>query len=323
MKTTLVKRWAFMGLLSALVLLAPGWAAAQTTFGRIVVFGDSLSDPGNAFALRGGTNTPPYDTLDPFLVPDTPYTKGGHHFSNGATWVEQFARPLGLAGNTRPAFQGSSSEATNYAIGGSRAHEDGINATLSIQVNTFLNVFGGSAPSDALYVVEFGGNDIRDALVALPDFGRAGAIITEALTAIGNNIEALYAAGGRKFLVWNAPDLRVTPAIRILDSISPGAGQAAEFLSLTFNSGLNSVLGSVAGLPGIEIVQLDVYQKLNDIVADPGAFGLTVADTACIMPNIPPFDCQTPDEFLFWDGIHPTSAGHAIFAQAAAFALAQ
>jgi len=323
LKTTFVKSWAFMGLLSVFALLVPSWAAAQMEIGRIVVFGTSLSDPGNAFVLRGGTNTPPYDTLDPFLIPDTPYTKGGHHFSNGATWVEQFARPLGLAGNTRPAFQGSSTEATNYAVGGARAHEDGINANLSTQVNTFLNVFGGSAPSDALYVVEFGANDIQDALVALPDFGQAGAIITEALTAIGNNIGALYTAGATKFFVWNAPNLRLTPAIRTLDKLSPGAGNAAEFLTIMFNSNLDALLGSLqAGLPGIEIARLDVYQKLNDMVANPEAFGLSVVDTACIMPNLPPFDCQTPDEFLFWDGIHPTKTVHAIIAQEAAFALA-
>ena len=43
--------------------------AAGALFGSIVVFGTSLSDPGNAFALRGGTNTPPDYLLDPFLVP--------------------------------------------------------------------------------------------------------------------------------------------------------------------------------------------------------------------------------------------------------------
>ena len=33
--------------------------AAGALFGSIVVFGTSSSDSGNAFALRGGTNTPP------------------------------------------------------------------------------------------------------------------------------------------------------------------------------------------------------------------------------------------------------------------------
>jgi phospholipase/lecithinase/hemolysin len=319
MKTMLVNRWALMSLLLALMLQAPGWATAQTTFGRIVVFGDSLSDPGNLFALVGSANTPPYDSLDQLLIPDKPYAKGGHHFSNGATWVEQLARPLGLAGNTGPAFQGSATEATNYAVGGARAHEDGINVNLSFQVNTFLNAFGGVAPADTLYVVEFGSNDIRDALAA---GAGGGAILGDALTAIGNNIGILYSAGARKFLVWNAPDLPLTPAIRTLDRLSPGVGQLAELLTVTYNSGLDTLLGSMAGLPGIEIVRFDIFQKLRDMVAAPAAFGLRVVDTACIMPNTPPYACQTPDEFLFWDGTHPTNAVHAIISQEAAFALA-
>ena len=322
MKPTVVKSWTFMGLV-ALVLLTPCWAAAQTTFGRIVVFGTSLSDPGNAFALSGQMNTPPYDALDLFLVPDAPYARGGHHFSNGATWIEQFAWPLGLEGNVRPAFQGQSAGAANYAVGGARAREYGNYVNLPDQVTAFLGDFNGAAPSDALYVVEIGANDIRDALEALAAGADGGAVITDALTAVGNNIGALYAAGARKFLVWNAPDIRLTPAIRALDNIIPGAGQAAELLTQAFNSGLGAVLaGLEAGLPGIEIVPLDVYQKLNDVVADPAMFGLSEVEEACVMPNLPPFACRTPDEFLFWDGLHPTAAAHAIIAQEAALALA-
>lgn len=323
MKSLSIKRWTLMALL-ALTVIAPSLAAAaQENFAQIVVFGTSLSDPGNAFALKGGTNTPPYDTLDPFLIPDFPYTKGGHHFSNGATWIEQFAGPLGLAGSVQPAFRSSSAGANNFAVGGARAREDGINADLPFQVTAFLANSGGIAPSDALYVIEIGGNDIRDALVVFAGGGDGSVIIKDALTSVGGTIATLYSRGARTFLVWNAPNLRLTPAIRALDSISPGAGQIAELLTQSYNTGLDSVLAIVAGLPGIEITQFDVFKTLNGIVANPGDFGLSNVEAACIMPNVPPFECQLPDDFLFWDGIHPTKATHAILAQEAAFALAQ
>lgn len=88
--------------LAVTVVAAP--LAARAPFTSIVVFGTSLSDSGNAFALRGETNTPPDCALDPFLVPSVPYAAGGHHFSNGATWIEQLARSTGLAGSARPAY---------------------------------------------------------------------------------------------------------------------------------------------------------------------------------------------------------------------------
>jgi len=309
--------------LLALALAAPLGAAAQTTFSRIVVFGDSLSDPGNAFVLINTLSTPPYDTLDQLLIPDAPYARGGHHFSNGATWVEQFARPLGLAGDVRPAFQGAGSKAANYAVGGARARQDGTNADLSAEVIAFLTDVGGQASSDGLYVVAIGGNDVRDALVALSSGGDAGAIISAALASIGNNIGALHGAGARKFLVWNTPNLRPTPALLALEGSSPGAGQAIEFLGQSFNAGLEALLWNLSQLPGIEIKRFDAFQTINDLVADPETYGLDVVNAACVTPNVPPFECKRPVAYLFWDGIHPTAAVHGILAQDVASVLAQ
>ncbi|MDA7086897.1 SGNH/GDSL hydrolase family protein [Pseudomonas sp. SA3-5] len=317
MKTITTPRWTLVGLLT-LALLAPNWATAQVAFSRIVVFGTSLSDPGNAFALIHRQSTPPYANLDALLVPDAPYASGGHHFSNGATWIEQFARPLGLTASVRPAFVGTSDGASNYAVGGARAREDGINANLSLQVGSFLFDAGGVAPADALYVLEMGSNDVRDALVAGPG---GGAILADALAAIGANLDALYAAGARHFLVVNSPDIALTPAVRTLDLLNPGTSAAAAFLSQSFNAGLEALLTVLDGAPGITIARLDLYQTVSALVTDPAAYGLSQVDSACLTPGLPPFTCRTADDYLFWDGIHPTAVVHAIFAQDTAFAL--
>ncbi len=97
--------------------------------------------------------------------------------------------------------------------------------------------------------MEMGGDDVRDAIAALPDFSQAEAIISNAVTEIGNNIVALHAAGAKKFLVWNAPNLRLTPAVRILDKLFPGSGLVAEGLTQSFNAGLDVLLGRWPDFP--------------------------------------------------------------------------
>jgi len=303
----------------ALVLSAPGRAAAQQAYDGIVVFGTSLSDSGNAFALRGGANTPPDYVVDPLLIPSAPYARGGHHFTNGATWVEQYARSRGLAGTVQPAFRGSSAIATNYAVAAARAYDDGRNVNLSAQVDAFLDATGGVASPRALYVIEMGGNDLRDALVAYPTGHQA--VIQQALASIAANIGRLYGAGARNFLVWSAPNPGLTPAIRYLDTLAPGTAQLATGLTMAFNGGLANIVGQWSTAPGITIARLDAFALLNGIVADPAASGLTDVTTACITPHEAPFACTNPDEFLFWDGIHPTAAVHAVIAQRVASVL--
>jgi phospholipase/lecithinase/hemolysin len=294
--------------------------AAVRPYERIVVFGTSLSDSGNAFGMRGGTSTPPDYLVDPFLVPSAPYANGGHHFSNGATWVEQFARSVGLAASAHPAFRGAGNGATNYAVGAARARNDGTNFNLSDQVTAFLQDFGGVAPSDALYVIEMGGNDVRDALVAFSQGQNGAAIIQAAVQSIAQNLTILYSAGARNFLIWSVPNIGLTPAIRTL---GPGVAAFAGQLSAAFNTALSGALIQLsAALPGIQIARLDAFTLIGEIVADPSGFGLTDVTSACITPGVTPFTCENADDFLFWDGIHPTKVAHGIVAQEAASVLA-
>jgi phospholipase/lecithinase/hemolysin len=319
-------------ILLAFVAFAPGWAAAdgpRGPFDRIVVFGDSLSDPGNAFALNGGqtVSAPDYGMggVDPVtlipdvipLVPDAPYDS--RRFSNGRTWIEDLAAAVGLPQSARPAFVGSDGRATNYAVGGATAF--GTRAVdLSGQVDNFFldfDVQRKGAPSNALYVIEIGGNDIRAALAAGPG------VLNLSLTSVGQNLQKLYNAGARHFLVWSAPDVGRSPALQRLNTfVLPGIAAGATALSALYNQNLQGVLQGLGALPGITIVPFDAFGLLADVQANPRRFGLIDATHACIEPNVPqfgfpsspPFRCAQPDRFFFWDGIHPTRAGHAIIA---------
>ena len=319
----------------ALVAATTVPAAAQAPLSRIVVFGTSLSDSGNAFALRGATGTPPDYDLNPLLIPNAPYARGGHHFTNGATWVEQFARSLGLAGTVRPAYGSESPLATNYAVGAARACDapGDANVNLAEQVAAYLADSSGLASSDALYVIEMGGNDVRDAIVAALGVLQSGGTFPQAVQAaaptlacaqqaIQTAIVTLQQAGATQFLVWTVPNPGLTPAIR---SLGPGAVQVATFLTTLFNNQmlLPTIEALDAASDEVDITVLDAFTLLQQITANPANFGLTNTTTACLTPNAEPFFCQAADEYLFWDGIHPTQAAHALVAHEAARVLAQ
>ena len=301
--------------LLAVIMAAPEHPLAQDSLSAIVVFGDSISDTGNAFAATGESGVPPDFGLDASLLPSSAYARGGHHLTNGATWVEQLARPLGLARSVQPALRSSSPFALNFAAATTRARQTLGSPSFSFLVGAFLQKTGGVAPSDALYAIELGGHDVRDALNVALLGGSPLPILQAGADAIGDNIRTLYAAGARNFLVWNVPDVGRIPAILAL----PGASGPATNLTLVFNGLLAAELADVAGdLPDINIIPFDAFGLITDIVTNMEAYGLTNVTTACITPNDPPFFCQNPDEYLFWDGIHPTQAGHAIIAQAIA-----
>ena len=306
----------FMTMLVVLLWQSSAAVAAGGAYSRIVAFGDSVTDPGNAFVQLHTSAVPPFD-----LVPSAPYARGGHHFSNGATWVEQLGTTLGLDPSPGPALR-VPVVFSNYSVGAARARALPPN-DLAAQVGLFLIDFAGAAPPDALYVIHIGGDDLRDALVALqtdPTFATSFAILGEALAALQENIVALASAGAHTFLVPNAPDLSLIPEVRLA---GPAAQAAGQFLAAQFNTFLEALLGGLEGPLGVKIFRLDIFDLIHEIVAAPAEFGLTEVADPCITPDttVHPF-CSRPDGHLFWDGIHPTRAGHGIIAGRALSVLA-
>jgi phospholipase/lecithinase/hemolysin len=318
MKNTSVSRRLLWGLLSGVLLTTVAFAqggSSDCTF----TFGDSLSDGGNFFVETGDSLNAPFEP-----VPDAPYSIGGHHFSNGRTWIEQLTTSLHQPKSGRPASR-APGVFTNYAVGRARARAQAPVFPffdLTTQVSTFLADYGGQAPSDAKYVVWFGSNDVRDALFELqvdPTGAASFAIIENALLSIGGNVSALYAAGAREFLVLNVPNLAITPGVLAAGAQDPVIPIVAEQLSLAFNGGLSDTLDFLgAVLPGIQFQRLDTFALLNAIVADPAAFGFEDAVNPCLTFGVQGNAiCDRPNRRLFWDAAHPTLAGHAALADAA------
>jgi phospholipase/lecithinase/hemolysin len=309
-----------------MVFMSPA-IAKNSHIDRIVSFGSSLSDTGNSYIWLSrpenkicGTavNVPPYSAIKD-LVPDGPYAIGGHTFTNGATWLEGFARYLALAGNVRPAFSHDGKKASNYAVGGARARTNfPCRVNLKEQLDTYFADFMSTSPH-TLITLEIGGNDVRDALVAASTGQDPTPILAEAIKTIGDSLYQLYMRGARKFLVLNIPDIGKTPSVRMI----PGASGPASQLTDAFNAGLAPVLQAIDSLPGSKVKLLDIKGKLDEIVKHAENYGFTNKLDACIKPNQPqpPYNCKTPGTYVFWDGIHPTQEMHEIVAQQAIVAV--
>ena len=317
-------------LLAGLGFLLSSVAVAGENYSDMIVFGDSLSDPGNVFVLTGDVSVRPYNTGN---IPDAPYPVGGLTFSNGKTWVERVAASLKLKGGTGPALR--TSRFTNYGFGAARAASSaGGPFDFSAQVAQYLADTNGNIDTDALYSVYFGGNDVRDALVAFnvalqttllsggtleqalaAGQAAAQAILADAVTTIADNILLLASQGAHHFLIPNVPNLGVVPAIQVL---GPDTAFLATQLSFGFNLALEGALINLETALPVTITRFDVFTLISGVAANPDAFGLTNVSDACLTPQVKKGAvCNNPDDYLFWDGIHPTRAGHSLLAEAA------
>lgn len=285
------------------------WGRFERDYSALYIFGDSLSDPGNTYAVHGEINQPIWE-----VIPEEPYDS--RRFSNGITWAEHLARGLKTYRGGLPAYR--SPWFGNYAFAGARAQGMGAaKPSFGDQVQKYMGVSGGAADPNALYVVQFGGNDIRDALTAaqtvLYQGGSPGeaqaaaeAVLGGAIQAMAYNIGLLRQAGAQNFLVANAPNLGKVPAIQAL-----GVSDFAEALSLGFNFFLDGLIGNFA-LSGASVYRLDMFSFLDAATEYPLGFGFADAATPCLQVFEAPATgvCSDPDQHLFWDGIHPTRAGH-------------
>lgn len=307
-------RIASTGVLTTALLLACVAANASDVF----VFGDSLSDAGNIHLLTGQTTKSPYP-----LVPTYPYTIGGFHYTNGKTWAERFAQRVGDV-NGGKASRAHPGKNGNYAHGGGRGRNNALHPSPDSleQAQSMIADFGG-APADGLYVVQFGGNDIRDAIAAIganadgsPNLSTSFAILYGAGAEVAGSIQALYAAGARHFLVANAPNVANAPAVTL-------QGAQAQYITgiftATFNGVLEGYLQALEVLPGIRIDRLDMYGFTNELVADPGDYGLADVTSPCLNFLVDSGGkCDEPESYMFWDGMHPTAVVHDMLADLAA-----
>jgi uncharacterized protein YhjY with autotransporter beta-barrel domain/phospholipase/lecithinase/hemolysin len=267
--------------LSMTALSAP--AAAQRV-DRIVTFGDSYADDGNAFELG---------LVPPALFPLYPTRR----FTGGTNYIDTLSQLL-------------DAPVANFAIGGARANPDFL-----FEVGAFMAGGGGVFPVVAptfdendLVTISIGGNDAR-AYGSTPGASVAGApaAAAPAIAATQVGLDQLVAAGAPT-ISFLAGDTGQLPEVAAFPSVAA----IRTAFSTAFNQGAQQVLAGYAA-DGVMVHYLDLSLMLERVVADPAAYGLTgitcpaFPDPTCVMTG--------GAGFLFYgDLLHPTSQGSAIIA---------
>ncbi len=296
-------------LLAALLTLFTALPAhAGATYSGVYFFGDSLTDTGNVTTVYA---TVPHAPGAPATIPGSPYYQD--RASNGPLYADALAAGLGF--NAMASFEGGN----NFAFGGARTRYQlfgppflGINDQVARYVAR-----PGPADPYALYVVWAGANNLQDILVGRTTdvLGNPVPGIAATLGDINGMLSALYSEGARNLLVPNVPNLGRVPRIGDLGAAAKAAGTA---LSQAFDNGLTTMLdGFVLSHPGVNLIRFNSYNALEDIVANASSIGLTNLTGRCYTGDDLGFTgggtvCPNPDQYLFWDGIHPTAIVHGI-----------
>ena len=289
----------------AISLSVAGMAHAEL-YNSVTFFGDSLTDGGYFSPITKGT--PPLGLG---------FNESGQFTTNpDNVWATSFAEQLGTTSVANTV--GSPQTGNNYAIGGARAGVDIVNTDFGVNVpvasvNTQVSGYlaNNKVDSNGMYVVWGGANDL---LAAATNPATAINTVSAAAGSQVAAIKALKDNGANYILVPNIPDIGLTPT-----AIAAGAGfqSSGTMLANLYNQSMYS--GAVA--TGANIIPLDTFSLLQQVAANPTAYGFTnVTQAACTTASsllCGSNNLVTPganESYFFADGIHPTGRAHQMIA---------
>lgn len=278
---------------SLLTCAALSTSAAAQQIDRIIVFGDSYADTGNALRL-GGVNP----------ITTQIYTTG--RFTGGSNYVDTLSNSLQI-----PMY--------NFAIGGARTNNGNQTTGLpGFTTETQLFLAGGGTlgfptvstalDRSDLVAISIGGNDARNYQQTGGTLAGAAASAATAVTSFKANTD-LILTRGTPTISFLAGDTGLLPEI----AANPTGAAIRTAYSTAFNNGVQQVLAGYAA-NGAVVHYLDLTTMLGQVNSNLAAYGLTaincpaLPNTTCVANNAAPY-------LFYVDNLHPTSVGSAIIAQ--------
>jgi len=263
-------------------------------FDQIVNFGDSLSDYGNAYRITNGTWPRPHI-----------YYTG--RFSNGPTYIEDMATDLTIPLNS-------------YAYGGSTSSNDNVQGvtgefanvpvpSLLDQIDLFeadhnaQKLLGGRRRNNrnellnTLFVTFIGFNDF----FLKPD-SRPDVVVNNIMT----GMRKIYDLGGRNFLLFPFPALQYAPYF----VAKKATAQIEQIVNIT-NALMYTNFQAFGAAKGNALLFMpDAYSLSVDFVQNPSTYGISVTQFPCFdFVNLDKV-CPNPEEYIYFDPIHPSSTVH-------------
>lgn len=323
------KIWQSLSCFFLLSVLVPAFAI---TIDRLIVFGDSTSDNGNLYRFTEGAHLV-YAT--PVIPKNPPYYQG--RFSNGPVWVENLAQALNVP-------------LDDYAYGGAwvEPYADSkqmVPFNLSMQIDFYLvESLLDFNRANHLYVISAGANDYTQ--------GRSNVdyATTNTVNTMQALIEGLIVYGAKNFLILNLPDLSYIPEVtRQGPEFAAQMSAVSQLHDQKFTDMVNRL---VQKYKEVKFISIDLRNYYDDIRLHPEKYALKNVSDSCYSGGYfsPPTQqiatiaqkinlqleqnislreayliseavqrgakpCVNPDEYLFWDHVHPSRVVHRIFAK--------
>jgi uncharacterized protein YhjY with autotransporter beta-barrel domain/phospholipase/lecithinase/hemolysin len=276
---------------SLLSFAAAGAPVAAQQIDRIIVFGDSYADTGNALRLAG---------VNPLST--QVYTTG--RFSGGSNYVDTLSDILQVS-------------QYNFAIGGARTNNG--NQTVGLPGFTFevqQFIAGGGTlgfptvnttlDRSDLVAVSIGGNDARFYQQSGGTIAGAPAAAATAVTSFQQNFD-LVMQRGTPTISFLAGDTGRLPEI----ATNPAGAAVRTAYSGAFNNGVQQILAGYATRGSI-VHYLDLTKVLDQVSANPTAYGITGGLVCPAFPNSTCIADSSAPYLFYGDLLHLTSKGFAI-----------